>query len=47
MEQSGWRIDNNTSASMTRTTMRSNNIIANTSDVQVDDIDAVRGLTDE
>jgi hypothetical protein len=43
--KAGWRIDNNSSTSMIQNNnVFKNNIIANTGDVQVDDIDAVRNL---
>jgi hypothetical protein len=44
-KKAGWRIDNNYSTSMFQNyNVFKNNIIANTADVQVDDIDAVRTL---
>ncbi len=44
-KKAGWRVDNNSSLRMFQNNnVFKNNIIANTGDVQVDDIDAVRNL---
>ena len=44
--KAGWRTDNNTSATLTQNdNVFTNNIVAQTGDVQIDDVDAVRPLS--